>query len=139
MVLGAPLGRFPLGVIADLNDGILDATEDRDVAEFVGAIAALSGYLDGTEAPDTAEFAGLRSEEGTLDATEAPDTAEMHGRAWAVFGEACQGKTVCVTYINRTTMMTILPGGCAYKTAAPWLADAKARVVRESTKLPIRD
>src|ERR1700756_5602992 len=75
MVLGAPLGRFPLGVIADLNDGILDATEDRDVAEFVGAIAALSGYLDGTEAPDT---------------------AEMHGRAWAVFGGACQGKTVCV-------------------------------------------
>jgi hypothetical protein len=96
MVLGAPLGRFPLGVIADLNDGILDATEDQDVAEFVAAIAALSGYLDATEAPDTAVFAGLRSEEGTLVATEAPDRAEMHGRVWAVFGEACQGKTVCV-------------------------------------------
>jgi hypothetical protein len=97
MILGAPLGRFPLGQIADLNFGILDATEEQDVAEFVGAIAALSGYLDATEAPDTAEFAGLRSEEGTLDATEAPDTAEMQGRVWAVFGAACQGKTVCVS------------------------------------------
>lgn len=95
MVLGAPLGRFPLGQIADLNFGVLDATEDQDVAEFVGAIAALSGYLDVTEAPDVAEFVGTRSEEGVLDVTEAPDEVEMRGRVWAVFGEACQGKTVC--------------------------------------------
>lgn len=139
MILGAPLGRFPLGQIADLNDAVLVAVEDADVAAFTAA-STFIGILDAIEADDIAAFVGrtttagildaiededqaaftvrvldvivgelaaiededrvsielLRGEVAYLAATEDEDTAEMRGRTWAVYGEACGGKTVCL-------------------------------------------